>query len=474
MSLPRGKFRRNAFACLAFLPLWSLSYSLSFFYLSLYFKASGVTDGQLGLLVTAGSGASILFSVLAAPLVDRMGRRRSTLVFDLVGTALPFLLYALGGGFGFALAGTLLSNASRVMNVGYYLLMTEDSPNEERTAAFNVFNIIYLAAGLLLPLAGGFVAGAGIVRAERVFLVASAAAVAVSAVGRYLLSSETAAGAAIMASRRGARDPAWRAMAGHGPSAHPSILRGLLASYKVAFSYLAKNRKAAAAAAANTLFYVYYLVGTNSSLYFTPFFADGLGLGAPIAGAVGAVYAGGTLLAMLFLNPPIFRRFGPARAALFGVILNAAGFLPLLFVPKGAILPAMAALALASLGFGMLKSAIDAALAVSFGDGEPGEGGAAPSAGGSAGHGDALTAGEAARSGVYSAVNVVSSILGMGAGALCGLLYGPAPRFIPAFSLAILAGIGAAIGASLGAADGKARGAAKEPAPSAARRSPRG
>lgn len=440
MSLPRGRFRRNAFACLAFLPLWSLSYSLSFMYLSLYFKASGVTDAQLGFLVTAGSGAAILFSALAAPLVDRMGRRRSTLVFDLVGTALPFLLYALGGGFGFALAGTLLSNAARVMNVGYYLLMTEDSPNEERAAAFNVFNIIYLAAGLLLPLAGGFVASAGIVRAERIFLLASAAAIAVSAVGRYLLSSETAAGAAIMAARRGS-------------GARASILRGLVASYGAAFAYLARNRKAAAAAAANTLFYVYYLVGTNSSLYFTPFFADALGLGAPMAGAIGAVYAGGTLLAMLFLNPPLFRRFGPARGALFGVILNAAGFLPLLFVPKGAVLPAMAALAIASLGFGMLKSAIDAALAVSFGDGAAAASGAAAPGDaerGAAAPGDALSAGEAARSGVYSAVNLVSSVLGMGAGALCGLLYGPMPRFIPAFSLAILAGIGAALGAAEG------------------------
>jgi MFS family permease len=446
VSLPRGRFRRNAFACLAFLPLWSLSYSLSFFYLSLYFKASGVTDAQLGLLVTAGAGASILFSALAAPLVDRMGRRRSTLVFDLVGTSLPFLLYALGGGFGFALAGTLLSNASRVMNVGYYLLMTEDSANGERAAAFNVFNIIYLAAGLLLPLAGGFVAGAGVVRAERIFLVASSAAIAVSAVGRYLLSSETAAGAAIMAARRGG--------AGRGSGARASILRGLVASYRAAFAYLARNRKAAAAAAANTLFYVYYLVGTNSSLYFTPFFADALGLGAPMAGAIGAVYAGGTLLAMLFLNPPIFRRFGPARGALFGVILNAAGFLPLLIVPKGEVLPAMAALAVASLGFGMLKSAIDAALAVSFGDGAAAASGAvAPgnAAPGAAAPGAALSAGEAARSGVYSAVNLVSSVLGMGAGALCGLLYGPMPRFIPAFSLAILAGIGAAISSAIGA-----------------------
>jgi hypothetical protein len=49
----------------------------------------------------------------------------------------------------------------------------------------------------------------------------------------------------------------------------------------------------------------------------------------------------------------------------------------------------------------------------------------------------------------------------MGAGALCGLLYEPVPRFIPAFSLAILV----AIGVSLGAAKGKARDATMETVP---------
>lgn len=447
MSRIRGRFQRNTFACLAFLPLWSLSYSLSFFYLSLYFKANGVTDGQLGFLVTAGSGASIVFSMLAAHLVDHMGRRRSTLVFDLVGTALPFFLYAAGGSFGFALVGTLLTNASRVMNIGYYLLMTEDSPNEEKAAAFNVFNIIYLASGLLLPLVGGFVAQSGVVRAERLFLIVSASAIAMSAFGRYLLSSETVTGAMILARHSGER----------GSGERLSSFRGLLASYKKALSFLAHNRIAAAAAGANTLFYVYYLVGTNNSLYFTPFFAEALGMGASKAGIIGAIYSGGTLLAMLFLNPPIFKRFGPARCAIFGVLLNAIGFVPLLFVAKGSVLPVMAALGIASMGFGMLKSAIDAVLAVSFGDRAQDK---------------SLTAGEAARSGVYSVVNLLSSILGMGAGALCGLIYGSAPRFIPAFSLLILAAIGTTLGAALRVAKGTAMGASdSEASPTAQRHS---
>jgi len=179
----RPRLRGNTLACLAFLPLWSVSWSLSFFYLSLYFRESGVSDTQLGFLVTAGSGASILFSFLAAPIVDRLGRRKSTLIFDITGSALPLLLYALNGSFAFALAGTILANSSRVMNVGYYLLMTEDSGNGERAEAFNIFNIIVIASGLLVPIAGGFVARVGLVRAERWFLLLSAAAITGAAEG---------------------------------------------------------------------------------------------------------------------------------------------------------------------------------------------------------------------------------------------------------------------------------------------------
>ena len=146
--------RGNTFGCLIFLPFWSISYSLSFFYLSLYFRACGMTDTQLGLLVTAGAGASIVFSFLAASIVDQMGRKKATLVFDITGSAVPLLIFAAQGSFAFALVGTLIANSAKVMNVGYFLLMSEDSENGERASAFNIFNMLTIASGLLVPIVG--------------------------------------------------------------------------------------------------------------------------------------------------------------------------------------------------------------------------------------------------------------------------------------------------------------------------------
>ena len=407
MIAKRKILHKNAFACLVFLPFWGISYSLSFFYLGLYFREFGVSDAQLGFLVTAGAGASIVFSFLAAPIVDRLGRKRATLIFDILGTALPFLIYALHGGFVFALAGTILSNASRVTNIGYYLLMTEDSGNGERADAFNIFNIIIIASGLVVPVAGSFVARAGLVRAERVFLLVSAAVIAGAAFGRNHLAAETAAGKAMIEKAKIGKRRA-----------------SILGSYVAALRFIRAERAAAAAVAANVLFYVYYLVGTNNSLYFAPFFADALGMDASLVSLVGALYSGGTLFAMLFLNPPLFRRLGPARCSIFGAALNMAGFVPLVFLRRAAPVWAMGTVLVSSVGFGMLKSAIDAALATCTGDISSGEG---------------LSAGEEARAGIYSIANLASSVLGMGAGALCSLFYPSLPQFIPLISIAILA-----------------------------------
>ena len=427
----KRRFRGNTSACLIFLPFWSIAFSLSFFYLSLYFRACGMTDAQLGFLVTAGAGASILFSFLAAPIVDRMGRKRATLIFDITGSALPLVLFAANGSFVFALVGTLIANSGKIMNVGYYLLMTEDSDNDERAAAFNIFNIFIIASGLLVPIVGGFVAQAGVIAAERIFLLASAAVMTVAAFGRNSLVTETSLGRRIKEKRRaGLTGERKGRFDGEKLVPRPRLplldWANLIDPYRAAISFLFSNRQAAAAIGANVLFYVFYIVGTNNSLYFAPFFADALGMKAPMVGVVGAIFSGGTLFSMLFLNPSLFRKMGPALCAALGAALNLLGFIPLIFLRKGGVFLALGAVGVAAIGYGMLKSAIDAVLATCFGGQTAGI---------------EISKGEEARSGVYSVANLLSSALGMGVGALCSLFYASAPRFIPTLSVVILAAI---------------------------------
>ena len=410
---------RNARTCLAVTPLWSVAYSLSFFYLSLYFRACGVSDAQLGTLVTAGAASSVVFSFLGASLVDRMGRRNSTLVFDLAGSALPMILFAIDGRFAAALAGSILSNAARVMNIGFALLMTEDSDDGERSTAFNVFNIVFIAAGLIVPLAGTIVEKAGILSAERSFLALAAAVMTILALLRYRYTSETRTGNLLMERLKAGRMKAAEA----GDRAFLPAWKALLAPYGTALRFLSSDRKAAGVVAANVLFYVYYSVGTIGSFYFAPFFADALGMDARTVSLVGAVFSAGTLLSMVLVNPCLLRKVGPRTASALGAVLNICGLLPLVFLGSGSPFPVFFAVGFASLGYGMIKSGIDAALSTCFGDGKPG-GGA-----------------EEARAGVYAISNLASSVLVMGFGGLSALLYASTPRLVPVLSTTLLAAV---------------------------------
>ena len=171
LSRPRaylGILRENAKVCILCHPFWSVPFTLYYYYLSLYLKAEGLSDAQIGNLMVAGTVASLVFSFVAAPLTDRLGRRNTTLVFDLLSSALPPLMYLISPSFWMAMLATVLFNSNKIMSVGYYLVMIEDADDRQKTVAFNLFNLITYAAGLLIPLAGLWVKAQGLVRAVTV------------------------------------------------------------------------------------------------------------------------------------------------------------------------------------------------------------------------------------------------------------------------------------------------------------------
>ena len=146
-----GRLKGNSAVCIAAHPFWAIPYMFYTYYISLYLLEKGITDAQLGTLMVAGTVAATVFSFLSAPVMDRLGRRNATLIFDLLSSAVPPLIYFLAKDFFLALIAMVLFNANRLMSVAYYLVMIEDAEDEGRIVAFNLFNGITVVAGLLLP-----------------------------------------------------------------------------------------------------------------------------------------------------------------------------------------------------------------------------------------------------------------------------------------------------------------------------------
>ena len=339
------KLEKNARVCIACFPFWAVPYTIYTYYLSLFLMEQGLSSAIIATLMTVANASALVFSFIASPLVDRMGRRRSTLVFDLLSSPLPCVLYLASGSAVVAIIAQAVFGMNRIMSTGYYLLMIEDTSETNSVSAMNWFNIILVGAGLTTPFAGLVVSKMGLMQGERLFLILSTVSMTVQAIVRHLLVKETPTGLSIMNSRKSLS------------------VRGMVREYGNTISYMVHNRRVLSAMIINSLIYVYYTVGTTISLFFTPYFADHRGLSGVTLGLVGGIYAGGTLFSMLFINP----RVKPEHLYPYTIIsclVSLAGFGLLLICPLGNNILLFIAIALISLSYGALKTIADSLLAL--------------------------------------------------------------------------------------------------------------
>lgn len=384
-----GKLTGNAKVCIACHPFWGIPYTIYFYYISLYLLEVGVTDGELGTLMVIGHVAGFIFSLVGAPIVDRMGRRNATFVFDLLSSALVPLVYFFTKSFTGALIAQILFNSSRIMNVAYYLVMIEDESDDCRVVAFNLFNILTVVAGLVMPIAGIFVDKYGLVKMERIFLMASFLIMTAMIIVRHILLKETRVGKAIQEKVRSEKQKL--------------SLKEMWRPYVDAFRFLFKNKVALAIVLSNIFFCVYMNLGTNYSLYFVPYFADRLGMNNQQASDLGGVYYAGMLLAMICINPLTAKR-GIASSVVISSVISLVGLALMIFIPSGVFWLAIVAVMVLAIGYGMLKSGVDGAMAV-YSESE-------------------------CRSGIYSINNLLSSGLSLIVTAICASLYAIFPGWL--------------------------------------------
>lgn len=336
---------RNARICLGFFPLWAVPYTIYTYYLSLFLIEEGLSSTGIASLMTVANVSALVFSLFAAPIVDRMGRRNATFVFDILSSALPCLLYLISGNIVVALIAQAVSGMNRIMSTGFYLLMIENTSESNSVNSMNIFNVILVGAGLTTPLAGFVVSKMGLLAGERLFLIISLVMMTAQATARHFMVRETETGMAIMRARE--RFSFKETAIGFGKTVR----------------YLIKNRNVRSAMIINSLIYVYYTVGTTISLFFTPYFSEHRNLSGVTLGLVGGIYAGGTLFSMIVINPRVRPRQLYPYTIISGLV-SILGFILLIICPLNNTILLFAAIILISVSYGALKTIADSLLAL--------------------------------------------------------------------------------------------------------------
>ena len=184
----------NPRACVYTEPLWGIPYNLYLPFFTLYMFTLGVTDVQIGLLISIGLFLQMFSSLLGGVLTDKFGRRKTTLWADVVSWTIPCLIWAFARDFRWFFAAALFNGMFMITHNSWQCLMVEDADHSQLVTIYNWVHISGLLAVFFAPLSGYFIGRFSLIPVMRVLFVISAVVMTSKFVILYIFCTETGQG----------------------------------------------------------------------------------------------------------------------------------------------------------------------------------------------------------------------------------------------------------------------------------------
>ncbi len=195
--------RGNQRACVLTEPLWAIPYQLFLPFASLYMSAVGLTDAEIGAVAALSLAAQFAWALLSGAIVDKIGRRKSMLIYGLLSWTIPCALWATARSFPLFALAAALNGMWRVTGNSFSCMIVEDGDDDKLVSIFTILSITGLAAGLLSPVAGIFIARFTLPPTMRALYALALLLMTVKFVVQYRASGESTIGRARIAECRG-------------------------------------------------------------------------------------------------------------------------------------------------------------------------------------------------------------------------------------------------------------------------------
>lgn len=151
------KFRdlpRNTRITILTQPLWSVPAGLVMSFATLYAMNIGLSSQQVGLISSISSAVKMLVALFAGWVLDRIGRKLSTVVFDFVSWVIPYYFWATADSFNSFLLAGIFNGLVIICTLAHDCYHVEDVPIEKRMVSLRYKSIVDYIYGFM-PLAMG-------------------------------------------------------------------------------------------------------------------------------------------------------------------------------------------------------------------------------------------------------------------------------------------------------------------------------
>jgi len=156
--------------------------------------ALGLSDKQIGLTVSIGWAFQIFFALLGGIITDKLGRRLTTLIFDLLSWSVPALISAIAQNYWYFLGAAVINSAWRITHISWTCLLVEDTDPEQLVDIFSWVYIAGLLVAFFTPLAGLLIRSFTLVPTMRGLYLFAALMFTVKCILTYRLTRETEQG----------------------------------------------------------------------------------------------------------------------------------------------------------------------------------------------------------------------------------------------------------------------------------------
>jgi MFS family permease len=194
---------KNARNAILVEPLWAVFGVVIMYYAPLYMTSIGLSSTQVGWIGSIMLAFSFVFQTLAAPITNRMGRKRTSLIWDLISWTLPMLIWTFSQSFAAFAIAAILNSSVRIVSVSWSLLVIEDVDPGDRSRVFAILNLIAAACGLMTPVVGLLIGKYGVESTLRVYYFLGAISMTTMFFLRNALTIETQNGLAAMLEHQG-------------------------------------------------------------------------------------------------------------------------------------------------------------------------------------------------------------------------------------------------------------------------------
>ena len=163
-----GRNKGNPRTLVLIEPLWGIPYNLIAPFATLYMYTQGVTDVQIGLILSITMVVQVCFSFFAGILADKLGRKTTTMMGDFIGWGLACLVWAASQNFWLFLLAALLNCFEQINQTAWYCLLIEDADQRDLVGLYTWINIGGLVAIFFAPISGMLVSANSVVPVVRV------------------------------------------------------------------------------------------------------------------------------------------------------------------------------------------------------------------------------------------------------------------------------------------------------------------